>query len=1183
MEQEALIQESVELARRWQARASELVSPFDHRFHNRMNRMLKHPEDKALLIELMDQCFRSKNNKRVVNQIIFLLKKHGIANFFSPSEKALLSFFQHFAAIAPDLSVPAFVNYIRNDSRTVVLKGEPTPFGKHLQKRKKQGVHCISNLIGEIVLGEEEAESRMHKYLEALKNPDIEYLSIKLSTLYSQINTLNFEGTVEVLVDRLSKLFHAAQENATRDTSQAKYINLDMEEYRDLPITIEVFRQTLSRPEFKKLHAGIAIQAYLPDSIHYQKQLTAWAIARVKDGGAPIKIRLVKGANMEMEFTEADSKGWKIVTYEEKLDTDANYKQMADFALRPENAVAVNLGVASHNLFEIAHAVTLAKHYGTLEFLTIEMLEGMSESARQAIHEDTMPVMLYAPAAAKAQFTNAIAYLVRRLDENTGEQNFIRHSFGLKVESESWQKQKDLFVDSFTTLKDLKNDPKRQQNRLTETHDRSTGKMTTDGSFQSEADTDFVLEPNRKWAKQIIQKWKFSETSPVPLLPIVVNGQEVSEGKSTTTQFDHSQLPLEVPIANCAIADKDDIQAAVECAANDHDGWRKLSAKERADQLREVAVEVRRNRDNLIGVAAAELGKVFTETDVEVSEAVDFLEFYAQSAEYWENQPHLETSGIGVGLVVPPWNFPIAIPLGGAAAALAAGNTVILKPASAAMACAYEFCKCFWAAGISKKTLQLLPCPGSLAGKHLIPNPKIDFAILTGGEETAYHMLKTRPDLYLTAETGGKDATIVTAMADREQAIRNICHSAFSNSGQKCSATSLLILEKEVYEDPDFKESLVDAASSLPVGTPWNLKNKISKLVNPASGALQQALESLGEGESWALEPSYIDHNPYLLKPSIKWGVQPGSFCHITELFGPVLSVMCADDLQHAIDLVNATGYGLTSGIESLDEREVGIWRESILAGNLYINRGTTGAIVLRQPFGGMGKSAIGAGRKVGHYNYITQFMKIREPDNLTTSDTVEVPDSLQSMVEEFSDLSDVDAKRLRIALRSYTQAFEEEFSKEHDFFQVRGEDNIFRYLPVQRIVIRIRENDSSLPALQRIFAAEVSGVSFDLNFESGNKLHDFLAEHRSDLKQLRDLKIQSEEEFPKDLNGYKRIIYADVEKVSDSTYEAAAKDSVFICRQPPLTNGRLELLNYFNEQCISHSYHRYGNLGSRG
>jgi len=272
-----------------------------------------------------------------------------------------------------------------------------------------------------------------------------------------------------------------------------------------------------------------------------------------------------------------------------------------------------------------------------------------------------------------------------------------------------------------------------------------------------------------------------------------------------------------------------------------------------------------------------------------------------------------------------------------------------------------------------------VPCSGGNEGARLVGHDDVDYVILTGGTETGMAMLAQKPDMLLSAETGGKNATIVTAMADRDQAIKNVIYSAFGNSGQKCSATSLLILEDEVYNDESFKRQLVDAAKSFKLGSSWDFSNKMSALIHPPSGVLEKALTTLEPGESWALEPQMAHNNPHMWTPGIKYGVQPGSFTHMTEFFGPVLGVMHARDLDQAIELVNQTGYGLTSGIESLDAREQARWKSRVRAGNLYINRGTTAAVTLRQPFGGMGKSALGPGIKAGSPNYVTTFMDYEE------------------------------------------------------------------------------------------------------------------------------------------------------------------------------------------------------------
>ena len=1181
-----LINVSIKLAEKWQNRATELVSDFDREFYVKMNKMLDHPKDKALLIELMDQCFRCESNARVADQIIFLLEKHGMAHFFTTKDKTLLWLFQNFGKFLPNLSVPMFVNQIREDTKTVVIKGEKEPFNKHLVMRKNEGTRVNINLIGEVVLGEEEAGERMEKYLDALSNPNIDYISIKISTIYSQINPLNFEHTVEVLVEKLTKIYEQAQRFpyiAPDGTESNKFINLDMEEYRDLAITVEVFKRTLDKPQFKNFYAGIVLQAYIPDSFLVQKDLLAWSKKRVDNGGAPIKFRLVKGANMEMEETEASQKHWEMVTYTDKSDTDSNYKRMARHALQPENAKYMHIGTASHNLFELAYATTIAEANNTTEYHTLEMLEGMSEAARLAIREISKSVILYAPTASKEQFTNAIAYLVRRLDENTGPDNFIRYSFGLTVGSKDWNMQKELFLKSFENEKTSFVGAKRTQNRLTEKWDDFNHASYDTKEYPVEADTDFILPENQEWAKNIITKWKKSKNTEHVIAPIVIGGEDIVEGRKVVEAIDKSQVKEGVLAGKFANANAEDLKRAVEVAHADVDGWRSLTHEQRHAALKQVAIKIRERRDDLIGVAAAEVGKIFTETDVEVSEAVDFLEFYPYSTHYFDKYENLEFTGKGVGVVVPPWNFPVAIPLGGVSATLAAGNTVIIKPASVAALTAYEMCKCFWDAGISKNVLQFVPCPGALAGEHLIGNDKVDFVILTGGEDTAASMLKTRPDLFLTAETGGKDATIVTNMADREQAVKNVCLSAFNNSGQKCSATSLLVLEEEVYNDESFKKALVDTARSMSVGSVWDMKNRIGTLANPVSGNLEKAINELEGNEEWLLAPSYAEDNKYMLKPAIKWGVDEGNFIHMNELFGPVLAVVKANNLAHAVKIVNDTGYGLTSGIESLDEREVTYWKENLKAGNLYVNRGTTGAIVLRQPFGGMGKSAIGAGRKVGIFNYITQFVDFKEVSNPSvtkrySTDLTKFIDKCQSTQKEKDEFA-----KLSVALQSYYENYENEFSVAKDYCEVRGEDNHFRYIPLENVLIRVSSDDTIFETVSRILAARVAGVSFKVSIENNQKVKSFL-DSASELFTARDKVVtQSDFDMIKTMHKFDRVLYSDVAKVPTVVFESSANSLTFIVRQKPMMEGRLELLNYFIEQSISHSFHRYGNIGARG
>jgi len=1191
---ETTIKEAIDLAKAWQDRANELLTHEEKGIAEQMMRLLTHPLDKVILTKMIDQSFRSHNPGRVADQINSLLKKYGVPDFFSSVDKLLVQMFLGLGRYIPSISVPKVIEKMRHDSSRAIIPGEPDELYAHLQKRKKQGVQMNINHLGEALLGEREALKRLDTYISDLKDIEIECISIKISTIYSQIEALAFEHTVQILTKRLFQLYKAAKENFYRRDSGVmvpKLVTLDMEEYRDLEITVAAFKQTLAQDEFKEYTAGIALQAYLPDSYAVQRSLTDWAKERVASGGAPIRIRIVKGANMEMEKLESAIRNWPLAPYDNKLDVDANYKKMIAYGMMPDNIRAVHLGIASHNLFELAYAYRLALKNNVAEYVSFEMLEGMADHIRRAIQEIPGDIMLYAPIATKDQFINAIGYLVRRLDENTEAENFLRYSFNLKTDSKEWEFLKQQFVASCEQKDRVLNTPNRIQNRLKESNFDKKGTFY-ENEFINEPDTDWSLASNRAWAETIREKW-FKHKSDKPIhIPLVTSGDDIYKDRPTRPCMDHSQLPEEICVASYVEAIDTDVDHALATAREDPDGWRSKNMEQRHEILSRVAVELRKARGDLIGSAAADTGKIFSEADAEVSEAVDFAEFYPFYARMFCDLKNVQGHGKGVGLVISPWNFPIAIPCGGIIASLAAGNTVIFKPSSAALLTAWRLCQCFWNGGISKNVLQFLPCSGSTTGAKLAEHQDVDFIVLTGGTDTGMTLLKQKPSVFLTAETGGKNATIVTAMADRALAIKHVLQSAFSNSGQKCSATSLLILEKEVYEDESFKQQLIDAAGSIAVGSCWNFENKMGPLIHPPKGDLNRALTQLEPGESWALEPKNVYNNPHMWTPGIKWGVQPGSFTHLTEFFGPLLGVMCAEDLEHAIEMVNQTGYGLTSGLESLDRREHDVWKKRIRAGNLYINRQTTGAIVLRQPFGGMGKSALGAGIKAGGPNYVFQFMDF-EDVGFPSAGAVQGDHPLLQLVQEWKLKKDwgrfeafrPDLNKVIRAVKSYLYHWEQEFSKEKDYFHLRGQDNMIRYLPVGEVVIRVHKNDSLFDVLARIAAAKIAGCETFVSLPTAmnNTATMFLYSNKSQ-RFLDNVPIinQSDEELIDMIPEIHRIRYASPDRVPEKIFQAAAATGFFISRAKVSMEGRVELLQYLQEQSICFNYHRYGNLGER-
>lgn len=1186
----SLVTQAIRLARRLQQRSHDLQTPSERRQQAELDRMIQCPTDKATLTQMTDQTFRSNEARRSADQFIHILDMQGVPRFFSPLDRTLLRGFQSFGSYLPGVAMPLVKDKMQYETANVILPAEADLLAKHLEERRLEGVRMNVNHLGEALLGERDASRRLDLYLAVLQRPEIEVISVKISTIYSQIWPLARKHTVAELCDRLELLFRAAARGTfarSDGTIVPKFVYLDMEEYRDMHLTAAAFMQTLDRPGLTEVKAGIALQAYIPDSYLVQKTLLEWARKRVAAGGAPITIRLVKGANMEMERAEASIEGWPQAPYKSKIDTDANYKRMLHEALLPENHEAVRVGIASHNLFTLSYGLVAAHEADMLQRVQFEMLEGMANHQRRALFELAHNLLLYAAAAHQDDFTSAICYLVRRLDENTGPDNFLRHAFNVEVGSPEWDRLEQQFSDSFDKIETVRSASRRTQDRRVEENAPSLVPNLA-SAFVNEPDTDWSLPQHSEWAESIIDSWQDRHGEQAGEIPLVIAGDEIAYGRTMVETIDPSRPDLVVGRFHAATPE--DAERTIATAAADPDDWRKHSPAERGEILHRAADTIAKRRGDLLGVMMAEGGKLFTEADSEVSEAIDFCRYYAQTAAYYHGLAGVAAQGKGVVVVVSPWNFPFAIPCGGVAAALAAGNTVILKPASDTALIAYKMCQCLWDAGVPKTALQLVNCDGEQVAQQLVTHPATDVVVLTGGTETAAHLLRVDPAMRLLAETGGKNATIVTALSDRDLAIKNVVASAFGHSGQKCSATSLLILEDEVYYDKSFREVLCDAVQSLRVGSAWNLPTKVGPLIRPPSGTLEKGLKELEQGESWAVLPDIgMDDNPHLVSPGVKWNVAPNTFTHCTEFFGPLLAVMCVRSLSEAIELVNATGFGLTSGLESLDDREHEIWRKGIEAGNLYINRSTTGAIVLRQPFGGMGKSNVGPGIKAGGPNYVAQLMDFqstspKEPANDST--TVANP-----LLAKFGQTFDGNGELgLAAAVASYDRWAREEFHCEHDHFRLLGEDNIRRYLPVDMVRIRLDADDTNFDTLARVAAAQAAGARVVISTPP-TQPDSTIAQLVEQLDQATDSwagAIEFIEETDKQLataiasHTTGRIRYAAPQRVPEVIRTAAAEALDYIADALVSGHGRVELLWYVREQSITHRYHRYGNLGFR-
>ena len=968
---DAVVDRAVARAARWMTDAEGQRTRREKANRRRLTRLLKDPAGLPVTMALTDEVMRISDPGRAAATL---------RSAAAGSNRRALGLRDHvglqavgrLSALAPDPSMKLVHWQIRDASTGIILPAEQARLRKHLEKRASEGARLNINVLGEAVLGEDEATHRLDRVIEMLTRPEVTYISVKISAIAAQLSTYDHEGSVQRVAERLRRLYRAA-----RATTPHTFVNLDMEEYRDLALTVDVFTAVLAEEEFRDIEAGIVLQAYLPESHAVFEQLLAWARTRREQGGAPIKVRIVKGANLAMETAEAQIHGWTAAPYGSKADVDASYKRLVDAAVRPENADAVRIGIASHNLFDLAWALEVAAARGVSDQIDIEMLEGMANAEALAIIHDVGSVLLYAPVTSRDDFASAVAYLVRRLDENTAPENFLRASFSLTVGSPTFAEQERRFREAVSARHTISTDSRRHA-----PHPSVPTEPETEGFFGNETEIDVTRSEEREQIAAALNRHSSGWDRAVP---VVVAGVEqvdgVVEGINPSAE---GAAWYTYTVATTELVDE-----AVATARGAVEGWDSRGPRERARILWEAARVMGEDHHDTLAVMSLDAGKTMDQGIPEVTEAIDFARYYGRSA-ILTLEGAAPSTPVGVVVVVPPWNFPYAIPAGGVLASLAAGNAVILKPAPETVATAWVLVQQLWRAGVPRDVLQFVPTRDDEVGQHLVTHPEVAAVILTGSFATARMFTTWRPDLRLMAETSGKNALLISATADIDAAVKDLVASAFGHAGQKCSAASLAIVEASIHDNPAFLRQLRDAVTTEVVGAGPDPATVIGPVIRPAEGPLLRALTTLEPGESWLVAPRQLDDTGHMWSPGVKIGVQPGSWTHLTEWFGPVLGIMRAPDLDTAISWQNAVEYGLTAGIHALDTGECETWIERIQAGNVYVNRGTTGAVVNRQPFGGWKKSAVGPTAKAGGENYVACLRDWAPTEAALTNDEVQ-------------------------------------------------------------------------------------------------------------------------------------------------------------------------------------------------
>jgi RHH-type transcriptional regulator, proline utilization regulon repressor / proline dehydrogenase / delta 1-pyrroline-5-carboxylate dehydrogenase len=886
------------------------------------------------------------------------------------------------ARIAPWLSVRVLRWNVSEMAHQFIAGKNPRDLMKTLRKRRAQKIGFTVDLLGEAVVSEVEADeyaARCLRLLETLaletrgwadplgKNSElfpVVNLSVKISALYSQINPAAPADGITHLVPKLHPVLRRARESGA-------FVNFDMESYDHKNITLELFKALFTELEFKDWpHAGIVIQAYLRDSEADLRELIEWGRAR----GTRFTVRLVKGAYWDYETMKSRQNSWGCPVFLLKPESDANFEALTRILLENESIVTAAFG--SHNVRSIAHAQVLGDQLGIdrsrFEF---QLLYGMASPIKRALVEMGYRVREYCPVG---ELLPGMAYLVRRLLENTSNEGFLHAKFAENVsEKELLRDPKELIEKNGATMS-----VSYSQNRHHE-NDASLDSASGD-NYENSPLVNFAYKENQDKMRSALRevRSRFGEK-----YPLVIGGEKVWTDELTPSV--NPSAPTEI-VGYATEAGIPEAERAVQAARAAFDKWSRTPFEERARLLERAAEILEGRRFELSALEVFEVAKAWSEADADIREAIDFGRFYAQQMRrlgrpkltqrvpgeesyhhYWPR---------GVAFVIAPWNFPIAILCGMTSAALVTGNTVIMKPSEQSIISAAMLMRVFEEAGVPPGVLNFLSGHGSVIGAHLVDHKDVDLIAFTGSREVGLKIWEsagiTRPGQRelkrVVCEMGGKNAMIVDSDADLDEAIGYSIYSAFGYQGQKCSALSRLILLEENCDG--VMERLIPAAASLRVGNPEEPGIMVGPVIDESAyGRILDYIE-IGKSEATlAYQAKEVPPHGYFIPPTIFTNVKPNMRIAREEIFGPVLSVLKVRNLDEAIEVANGTDYALTGGFFSRSPANIERVKAQLEAGNVYINRSCTGAIVERHPFGGFKMS--GGGTKAGGEDYLLHFL----------------------------------------------------------------------------------------------------------------------------------------------------------------------------------------------------------------
>ncbi len=912
---------------------------------------------KMQLFRLVDVLPMLDSNKEIARHVVEYLGDS--SNALPPAMTRVLGLGRQ----VPLLMGPPTRRVVRKIARSFILAPNATEAVPRLRGMRDRSAAFTVDLLGETVLSEREAEEYAARYFDLINVlaaaaaawpvvPKLDRddrgaipavnISVKVSALFSQIKPEAPGYSIDQLARRLRPLLRLAM-------ARHVFINLDMEMHPLKDLTLRLFMSLLDEEEFRHYpHFGIALQAYLRGTPGDLDRLIEWSAQR----GTRVTVRLVKGAYWDTETIKARQQNWPSPVYESKEETDAAYERLALRLL--ERSDVIDAAFGTHNVRTIAACIAHARRIGLpSDRLEFQMLYGMAEPIKEALIGLGYRLREYCPLG---EMLSGMAYLVRRLLENTSNEGFLRATFSEGATPEI------LLCDPATI------------------HHHSS--EWPEPEFRNEPHADFSrAELREQMSKGLRETAKmFGNLHPLHL------GR--ARGSSRGVIVSRNPAKPDEIVGRVEAASKEDVDSAVALATSAAPAWSQTSNEQRAEMLQRAGQLLKQRRFELAALEVFETGKTWSEADADVCEAIDFCRYYAKEMLRLSNRRlsipgediRYEYTGRGVAAVIAPWNFPLAILCGMTTAALVAGNPVVMKPSGQSAVIATVFARVLYEAGVPAKVLHCLPGSGSEVGAALVEHPEVALIAFTGSREVGLRIWEVagrtqpgQPELKkVVCEMGGKNAIIVDDDADLDEAVPAIVASAFGYQGQKCSAVSRLIVLPRIRDR--LIRRTIEAAESLLIGDPADPAVTIGPLIDEAAQKRVREFVALGQREATLeYEMPTAEHTGWFVGPTIFTNVSPDSKLAQEEIFGPVLSIIDAQDLDEALRIANGTAYALTGGFFSRSPRRIERVKSEFRVGNLYINRKITGAVVARHPFGGFGMS--GGGTKAGGPDYLLNFL----------------------------------------------------------------------------------------------------------------------------------------------------------------------------------------------------------------